>query len=173
MWCARPWGLEVAAQRAYLRAMTAQATPLGLPDPVREARFYAGVAPRRLLAFALDTAAIAVLGPLAAALFGVLTLGAGFLAAGPVALGVAFVYRAAALARLSATPGMWALGLKLREVHGGPLAPWTATAHTALFFICFFIVLPQFASVWLMAAPPSGRGLPDRALGCAMIHRPA
>jgi hypothetical protein len=42
-----------------------------------------------------------------------------------------------------------------------------------LYFACFFLVVPQMASVWLMAAGASGRGLPDLALGAAMIHRPA
>lgn len=153
--------------------MIARPFPPGLPDPSREARFYAGVAQRRLLAFAIDAAAIAALGVLAAAAFGLATFGVGFLAAGPVGLCAAFLYRALTLARLSATPGMWLLGLELREAHGGTLSPFTAAAHTALFFGCFFLVLPQIASVWLMATGRAGRGLPDLALGAAMIHRPA
>jgi uncharacterized RDD family membrane protein YckC len=147
--------------------------PMGLPDPMRESRFYEGVAQRRLIAFGIDAAAISALGLLTAGAFGLATLGLGFMAAGPVTLGVAFLYRALTLARLSATPGMWLAGVELREAHGGRLSPWTAATHTALFFACFFMVVPQIASVWMMATTATGRGLSDLALGTAMIHRPA
>jgi uncharacterized RDD family membrane protein YckC len=173
MSCARRRPLENDRTDGHLDAMTIGSASPGLPDPARDARFYEGVAQRRLIAFALDAAAIAALGFLGAAAFGIATFGVGFLAAGPVALGVAFLYRAITLARLSATPGMWIVGVELREAHGGALAPWTAMAHTALYFGCFFLVIPQIASVWLMATTPTGRGLPDLALGAAMIHRPA
>jgi uncharacterized RDD family membrane protein YckC len=153
--------------------MNSHAAPLGLPDPVRDARFYAGVGRRRLLAFAIDATAVTALGFLAAAGVGLATFGVGFAAAGLVTLGVAFLYRSMTLARLSATPGMWIAGVELREAHGGRLAPWTAVAHTALYFGCFFLAVPQVVSVWLMAATASGRGLPDLGLGTAMIHRPA
>lgn len=153
--------------------MSTDAAHLGLPDPARDARFYEGVAQRRLLAFAIDAAVIAVLGFLGAAAFGLATFGVGFLAAGPITLGLAFLYRALTIARLSATPGMWVAGVELREAHGGRMTPPTAAAHTALYFACFFLVVPQIVSVWLMATTPAGRGLPDLALGAAMIHRPA
>jgi uncharacterized RDD family membrane protein YckC len=68
---------------------------------------------------------------------------------------------------------MWIAGVELREAHGGRLAPWSAAAHTALYFASFSLVIPQMVSVWLMATTPAGRGLPDLALGVAMIHRPA
>ena len=153
--------------------MISRDAPLGLPDPLREARFYEGVAQRRLLAFAIDAVAIAALGLLCAAAFGLATFGVGFVAAAPVSLGVGFLYRALTLGRLSATPGMWVAGVELREAHGGGLSSWTAAAHTALYFACFFMVIPQVVSVWKMATTGTGRGLPDLALGTAMIHRPA
>lgn len=145
----------------------------GLPHPVRDARFYDGVALRRAVAFLLDTAATIALGLAAALAIGVATLGAGFLVFAPVMAATGFVYRVLSLARWSATPGMLATGIEFRRRDGLPFDTAHALVHTALFAFCMMTGALQVFSAALMAVTPTGRGLPDRVLGSAAIHRPA
>jgi uncharacterized RDD family membrane protein YckC len=144
----------------------------GLPHPVHDARFYAGVGVRRLLAFGIDFVLIVAVGVVAAGLFGVATLGAGFLLVAPVLAATGVAYRIASIARWSATPGMVALGVELRRRDGERFGPAEAVAHTLLFTAMFWLVVPQVLSVAAMATLPAGRGLHDVALGSAVIHRP-
>jgi uncharacterized RDD family membrane protein YckC len=153
--------------------MTHADRPRGLPDPVADARFYEGVAPRRLAAFLMDGIAATALGLLAGTAVGLATFGGGFVAMGPVAFVVAFLYRAVAVARVSATPGMWAAGIELRDLAGARVSPATAWLHTAVYLGCWAFVIPQIVSVFLMATARDGRGLPDLVAGTAAIHRPA
>jgi uncharacterized RDD family membrane protein YckC len=139
-----------------------------LPDPIRHAAFYRGTAPRRLAAWALDTAATAVLTvlivPLTAftALFFLPLLYATVNAA----------YRWATLAAWSATPGMALAGIELRAADGGRLSGAMAALHTAAYLASWIFVLPQVVSVALMATSSRGQGLTDILLGTAAIRRP-
>lgn len=145
----------------------------GLPDPIHDAQFYAGVNARRLVAFAIDFAVIAVMALLVTLLFGVATLGMGFALAAPIGAVVGFLYRYGALARYSATPGMALVGVELRRRDGARFTSWDAAVHTALFTVMFMTVLPQIVSVAMMAFGKDGRGLHDALLGSALINRPA
>ena len=145
----------------------------GLPDPIHDAAFYEGVAARRLVAFVIDAVAIAALSLVAILLFGVMTLGLGFLAAAPVAFAVAFVYRAATLAGWSATPGMALTGIELRRFDGRPFGAVEAIGHTALFLLMFALVIPQIVSIAMLALATPGRALHDLPFGAAAINRPA
>lgn len=145
----------------------------GLPHPVHDARFYDGVPLRRLIAFAIDAAAATALGAVVALVFGLLTFGLGFAAWLPTAAATAFLYRALSIGRWSATPGMLATGIELRRADGSRFGRAEAVVHTAAFMIAFFFVLPQIASVVLMATGPLGRGLHDMAIGSTAINRPA
>lgn len=143
-----------------------------LPHPTLDAQFYQGVPGRRLAAFAIDAVASLVLGMAAAAAFGVVTLGIGFLAFVP-AVGLAgFLYRWLSIAQWSATPGMLAAGIELRRCDGARFTSMDALIHTALFTATTLFVLPQMASVAAMATSPIGRGLHDMALGSTAINRP-
>lgn len=144
-----------------------------LPDPARDAQFYAGVPARRLTAFVFDVVAITVLALLTTLLFGVATLGVGFALAAPIGVLVGFLYRALSIARLSATPGMALVGVELRRRDGARLDGFDAAVHTALFMAMFMTVIPQIISVALMATGRDGRGLHDVVLGTAAINRPA
>jgi uncharacterized RDD family membrane protein YckC len=144
----------------------------GLPHPVHDARFYAGVPMRRLIAFAIDAVAATLLGAAAALAFGVLTLWIGFAAFFPAMAATAFAYRAFSIGRWSATPGMVATGIELRRADGARFGPAEAVVHTAAFMIAFFFVLPQIASVALMATGPMGRGLHDMLIGSTAIRTP-
>jgi len=145
----------------------------GLPDPIRDAQFYAGARARRLAAFLIDFVAITVLALLTTLLFGVATLGMGFALAAPIGAVVGFLYRALTIARASATPGMALVGVELRRRDGARFDGWEAAVHTALFTAMFVTVLPQIVSVAMMAFGRDGRGLHDAALGSALINRPA
>lgn len=145
----------------------------GLPDPVRDAQFYAGVRARRLVAFLIDFAVITVVALLATLLFGVATLGLGFALAAPIGAVVGFLYRYLTIARASATPGMALVGVELRRRDGKRFDAWDSAVHTALFTIMFVTVLPQIVSVAMMAFGSDGRGLHDALIGSALINRPA
>lgn len=145
----------------------------GLPDPIHDAQFYAGAPARRLVAFLIDCIAIAVLTVLTTLVFGVATLGLGFALAAPIGAAVGFLYRWLTIARASATPGMALVGVELRGRDGARLDGVEAAIHTALFTAMFVTVLPQIASVAMMAFGRDGRGLHDALLGSALINRPA
>lgn len=145
----------------------------GLPDPIHDAQFYAGVRARRLVAFIIDFVVTAVISVLATLLFGVATLGVGFALAAPIGAVVGFLYRYFTIARASATPGMALVGVELRRRDGGRFDGWEAAVHTALFTVMFVTVLPQIVSVAMMAFGRDGRGLHDAVLGSALINRPA
>lgn len=144
----------------------------GLPDPVREAEFYAGVPGRRLAAFLIDLLATLVLGWVAAVIFGVMTFGLGFFIAFAVVWVAAFAYRWFALARWSATPGMILAGIEMRARSGRRFDSADAFLHTALFsFVCLTGLL-LVANAAAMAFGPYGRGLHDFVLGSAAIKTP-
>jgi uncharacterized RDD family membrane protein YckC len=144
-----------------------------LPHPVHDAQFYAGVGARRVVAFLVDAAAIALISGVLTLVFGVATLGFGFAMALPILLAVSFLYRYAALARWSATPGMALCGIELRRGDGARLGEVEAALHTAVYLGCFYTVAPQMLSIAMMAVSPMGRGLPDLVANATMINRPA
>ncbi len=145
----------------------------GLPRPDHDAQFYDGVLARRLIAFVLDTVAIALLGGVLATLFGVATLGLGFFVLVPVMAAVGFFYRWLSIARGSATPGMALVGIELRRGDGARFGAPEALLHTVLFYLVFMSVVLQIASVVMMLMSPYGRGLHDLPLGSTAINRPA
>jgi len=65
----------------------------GLPNPIQDPQFYKGVPFRRLVAWVIDSVIIVFLAVLAAIVFGVMTLGIGFLIAPLVGATVSFTYR--------------------------------------------------------------------------------
>lgn len=130
-------------------------------------RLYADVAPRRLLAWIIDTLAIALITALLIPLTGFLALF--FL--GGLYLVVSFLYRWLGLARASGTLGMRMMGLTLRDAHGAPLDGLTALLHTAFYTASVAFVFPQVISVALMAFSRAHQGLSDIVLGTQMINR--
>ena len=141
----------------------------GLPDPAFDAGFYADVAPKRLIAWIVDTVLIvlvtAVLVPLTAftALFFLPLL----------VLTVGFLYRWATLASRSATWGMRLVAIEFRRADGTRLDGATALLHTLGYTVSMAMVLPQVISVVLMLTGARGQGLSDHVLGTAAINRPA
>jgi uncharacterized RDD family membrane protein YckC len=141
----------------------------GLPDPVREGHFYAGVAMKRLLAWVADAVLILVLClivvPFTAftALFFFPFLW----------LVVSFFYRWATLAGGSATWGMRLMAIEIREQDGHRLTGTTAFLHTLGYTVSVAVAPLQLISVILMLVLGRGQGLTDMILGTAAINRPA
>ena len=139
-----------------------------LPDPDRHAAFYRGTASRRLAAWVADTLVTGLLTVLIVPFTAFTALF--FLPL--LYLAVNGAYRWATLAAWSATPGMALAGIELRAGDGGRLSGAMAFAHTAGFMLSWAFVLPQVASVALMAISARGQGLTDMLLGTAAIRRP-
>ena len=148
---------------------------MSLPDPVHDRQFYDGVPLRRLVAFFLDLIVVAGLMMtviVGGALVGLVTAGVGFLFAVVLFFISGFAYRYLMLARRSATLGMLAAGIELRDRSGQTLDPATALVHTAGFFITFSIP-PVLLLGWvLMTASPYRRLMHDHLPGTAAINRP-
>lgn len=144
-------------------------TATALPDPVRHAAFYDGVAMKRALAWVFDTLVVALI----CTVFVVLTLGLGALLLFIVFPAVSFVYRWAAIANWGATGGMALMGLRVLGPDGGRPSQGTAFLHTLFYSAAILTVIPQVLSAGLMLTGPRAQGLHDLALGTAVINRPA
>lgn len=139
------------------------------PDPMQQSQFYADVAPKRAMAWMIDTVVTAFV----VALFIPLT---GFLALfflGGLYLVVNFLYRWIGLARHSATFGMRVMGVEFRDAQGYRIGGGLAFAHTLFYALSVAFVVPQIISVILMVATRRGQGLSDHVLGTVLINRAA
>lgn len=143
-------------------------THQGLPDPMTQAEFYADIPAKRLLAWVIDTIAILLL----AVLLLPFTAFAALFFFPVFYLVVGFLYRAASLARWSATPGMALFAVELRTAAGARFDAAHAFAHTLGYSLSVAFVLPQVLSVFLMLTSPRAQGLTDVILGTAAINRP-
>lgn len=141
---------------------------IGLPDPVREPHFYAGVTMKRALAWVIDSVLILALS-LVILPFTAFTAIFFF----PLFwLVVGFLYRWATLASRSATWGMRLMAIELREQDGLRLSGSTALLHTAGYTFSVAMAPLQLISVILMIVTARGQGLTDMILGTAAINRP-
>ncbi|MGQ0564755.1 MAG: RDD family protein [Gemmobacter sp.] len=139
-----------------------------LPDPVRHAAFYDGVPVRRVWAWVIDAV---ITGLVAVMILPFTAFVALFVF--PLLFGaVNLAYRSATLASLSATPGMWVLGIEFRQGDGSRFDAPTAVLHTLGTMFTWTTILPQVASVALMAMSARGQGLTDMVLGTVAIRRP-
>lgn len=139
------------------------------PDPMLQSQFYADVAPKRAMAWVIDTLMTAFL----VALFIPLT---GFLALfflGGLYLVINFLYRWIGLARHSATLGMRVMGVEFRDAQGYPVGGMQAFAHTLFYALSVAFVIPQVVSVLMMAFTARGQGLTDHVLGTVLVNRSA
>ncbi|MFX0544633.1 RDD family protein [Roseovarius sp. S1116L3] len=141
----------------------------GLPDPVAQPEFYAGVTMKRFLAWIVDSVMILIFCVVAL----ILTLGIGFFFLPALMLAVGLVYRSATLARGSATWGMALMAIELRRHDGTRLDPMTAVIHTLCYSASMAFAIPQVISVLLMLVGGRGQGLTDVVLGTAAINRRA
>lgn len=138
-----------------------------LPDPDYQAEFYANTAPKRLVAWVVDSIIIVVL-----SLFTVfLTAFVGFLIWPLLYLVIGFVYRAATLTSSSATLGMRFAGIELRDLSGRRLESQLAIMHSAGYSFSIAVPVVQVISIIMMLTNPRGQGLSDTLLGTVMLNR--
>jgi uncharacterized RDD family membrane protein YckC len=145
----------------------------GLPDPERDRQFYEGVPARRLFAWFVDLVIVLAIGVPLAVLFGLMTLGFGFVLFPLILLGVGFVYRTATIAGSSATWGMRFAGIEFRRGDGTRFDLLTALLHTAIFAVVFGVFVLQLVSCVTILGTRHGQSLPDLILGATAINRPA
>ncbi len=139
------------------------------PDPRLDAQFYDGVPAKRLVAWALDL--IVVIGICLAFIIASLGLMAFFI---PVlAFAANFCYRAFCLHRWSATLGMRAVGIEVRNSAGDRVNTAQAVFHTGLFIFIFMSVLGIFANFLSILLNDKGQALHDLLLGTVVINCPA
>lgn len=141
----------------------------GLPNPVTEPAFYAGVSGKRFFAWCFDAVIIAVLCLLVVPF----TAFTAIFFLPLLWLVVGFLYRWATLAGRSATWGMRLMAIELREADGLRLSGGTALIHALGYTVSVTVAPLQVISVILMLALGRGQGLTDLIIGTAMINRPA
>jgi len=144
-------------------------------DPVTQPELFSGVATKRVFAFLIDLVVIAVpvvLGYLFILLFGLLTLGLGwmlFWLAWPASVVWAIVYYGATLGGPhSATIGMRVMDLELRTWYGAPGYFVLGAMHAVLFWVSISFLTPFVVLVGLFNG--RRRLLHDIVLGTVVIN---
>jgi len=144
-------------------------------DPVLQPELFRGVLTRRVFAFLIDLVVLAVpviLGYLFIAVFGVITLGLGwmlFWLAWPATVIWAVVYYGASLGGpYSATLGMRVMDLELRTWYGAPGYFVLGAMHAVLFWISISFLTPLILLVGLFNG--RRRLLHDIVLGTVIIN---
>ena len=116
-------------------------------DPAMRPELYNGVLSRRLLAFAVDAFLIAILTLIAGVfvfMFGIVTLGIGWLIYPVLWQTVALLYVAFTLGGpAAATPGMRLVGVTMRLWHGSRPDWPIAAMHALLFWVSIVLLTPR------------------------------
>ncbi|ODN72460.1 RDD family protein [Methylobrevis pamukkalensis] len=143
------------------------------PDPLTDHRLYSGVRTRRFMAFLIDVTIVAVLTFMAGIVvffIGLATLGLGWAIYAILWPLMALLYCAFTLGGpKSATVGMRAFGLEMRQVDGGRMSPGLAAVHSVLFYASVSILTPFIVLVALFT--DRKRLLHDLLLGTVVINR--
>ena len=144
-------------------------------DPELEPELFRGVATRRVFAFLIDLVVLSVpviLGYVFIAVFGLLTLGLGwvlFWLAWPASVIWAIVYYGASLGGAhSATLGMRVMDLELRTFYGAPGYFVLGAMHAVLFWVSISFLSPLVVLVGLFNG--RRRLLHDIVLGTVIIN---
>ena len=144
-------------------------------DPITEPELFRGVLTRRIFAFLIDVVVISVpvvAGYLFIALFGLITLGLGwmlFWLAWPATVVWAIVYYGASIGGAhSATLGMRVMDLELRTWYGAPGYFVLGAMHAVLFWVSISFLSPLVLLVGLFDR--RRRLLHDLVLGTVVIN---
>ncbi|MBE1295921.1 RDD family protein [Phycobacter azelaicus] len=138
-----------------------------LPDPDYQSEFYASVAPKRLIAWIVDSAIIIAL----CVAIGILTAFIGFFFWPLLYLMIGFAYRTITIANGSATWGMRFAGIELRDLSGRRLDTQMAALHTGAYTMALALPPLQIVSIIMMMTSARGQGLGDALLGTVMLNR--
>ena len=144
-------------------------------DPLTQPELFGGVLTRRVFAFLIDLVVLTVpvvLGYLFIAVFGIITLGLGwmlFWLAWPATVVWAIVYYGASLGGPhSATMGMRVMDLELRTWYGAPGYFVLGAMHAVLFYVSISFLTPFIVLVGLFNG--RRRLLHDIVLGTVVIN---
>ena len=144
-------------------------TAAALPDPAFQPEFYDSVAPKRGVAWVIDTVFIlalcVVILPFTA--FTALFFFPFFY------LMIGFAYRVVTLSAGSATFGMRMMSIEVRDGHGARLGLGGAFLHTLGYTLSMGTMLVQVASIVLMLTTERGQGLTDLVLGTVVLNKRA
>lgn len=140
-----------------------------LPNPDLQPAFYAGVAPKRALAWVIDVILIAFLCLLVLPF----TAFTGIFFFPLLMMFVGFFYRWFTIANHSSTWGMRFFAIELRDLEGQRLSAGNAFLHTLGYTISVITAPLQLISMGAMLLTPRGQGLTDLVLGTTAINRPA
>ncbi|WP_166415761.1 RDD family protein [Cochlodiniinecator piscidefendens] len=141
----------------------------GLPDPEREADFYADIPTKRFFAWIIDTVLTTVITIIIVpftAFTAVFFLPFLFLV-------VNFLYRWATLSNRSATWGMRLVSIEFRSRDGQTFDGSLALLHTLGSTIQWSMILPQLASIFTIVTTSRSQSLTDMVLGTAAINHRA
>jgi uncharacterized RDD family membrane protein YckC len=145
-------------------------------DPVATPELFAGVLPRRIVAFVIDMIVIAI--PLIIAwififIFGLITFGLGwhlFWLLSPASVVWALFYYGLTLGSpASATIGMRVMGLQMRTWYGAPAYSVLGAVHPIVFWISVTMLSPLILVVGLVNA--RRRLLHDMLVGVVIINK--
>ncbi|MHA6323454.1 RDD family protein [Roseivivax sp. CAU 1753] len=140
--------------------------PGHLPDPVRQPEFYDSVTLKRFVAWIIDTVFVAIIMvPIM-----VMTLGIALFFLPVIWFAVSFTYRWVTLATGSATWGMRAMSIELRDAYANRLDPATAFLHTLGYALSVATAIVQLGSILLMLSTERKQSLTDLVLGTVMIN---
>jgi uncharacterized RDD family membrane protein YckC len=125
-------------------------------DPARDADLFDGILSKRIVAFIIDAVMIVALmipAALLVGIFGLVTLGIGWLLFSPLFAIVALGYIALTLGgSRSATLGMQIAGVEIRTWSGQKMFPLLAILHAILFWVSVSVLTPLVLLVGLFTA---------------------
>jgi uncharacterized RDD family membrane protein YckC len=144
-------------------------------DPVRDADLFDGILSKRIVAFIIDAVMIVALmipAALLVGIFGLVTLGIGWLLFSPLFAIVALGYIALTLGGpRSATLGMQIAGVEMRTWSGQRMFPLLAILHAILFWVSVSVLTPLVLLVGLFTA--RRQLLHDLLLGVVAVNADA
>jgi uncharacterized RDD family membrane protein YckC len=149
--------------------MTMSDARFGLPDPELSPELYADVPMKRLFAWVVDFAVIAVL----TAIVVPFTFFTGLFFLPLLFLLLGFLYRWATISSRSATWGMRLAAIEFRDAQGARFDSVTAFMHTLGYTVSVSIFPLQLVSIVLMLVSDRRQGLTDHVLGTAALNRRA
>lgn len=151
--------------------MTIQDDNIRLPS--QDYRAYQGVLSRRVMAFVIDYAIVALLWiPAAVMVFfmGILTFGLAFALYPVLFAALAMLYFGMTVGgRNQASPGMNMMGLAIARTDGRPMDFLTAIVHLVIFWIANALLTPLVLLVGLFT--DRGRLLHDLLIGTLTVRR--
>jgi len=141
-------------------------------DSRRDPELFDGILSKRIVAFVIDAVLIVALmlpAALLVGIFGLVTLGIGWLLFSPLFAIVALGYVALTLGgRNSATVGMRWSGVETRTWNGAPMFPLLAIMHSVLFWFSVSFLTPLILLVGLFT--PRKQLLHDLILGTVVVN---